>query len=337
MKKSILLVFISFVLFSCQNMIKRDNELVSYNGFPDSVTNFSLVNSAFDDYNSAQQGDGEEWTFIFSSNRKSKGKDFDIVQYTLSWYYDFEDDITTIRVDTGGDSKIREMLKIINTPKNEFGPYIFDVSNSFEYLLFYAQEDSNKLNLKFMTNRVDSIHEYMHYLSVYGPYDVGFINQLDHNEAYICLDQNTIYYCSDKNGNYDIYHYPLGFPSNRASTYIDLLTNKKPDERPTPAISLNSPMDDKCPYATNDFMVFSSNRAGGFGGYDLWYSRLVDDQWTEPENFGAEINSPYDEYRPIVKKCIPNDLMIFSSNRPGGKGGFDLYYVGINRNGNFSN
>jgi hypothetical protein len=26
-----------------------------------------------------------------------------------------------------------------------------------------------------------------------------------------------------------------------------------------------------------------------------------------------------------------NDLMIFSSNRPGGKGGFDLYYAGIPR------
>jgi hypothetical protein len=78
-------------------------------------------------------------------------------------------------------------------------------------------------------------------------------------------------------------------------------------------------------------MVFSSNREGGFGGYDLWYSRLVNGEWTKPENFGAEINSPYDEFRPIVKECIPNDLMIFSSNRPGGKGGFDLYYVGINR------
>jgi hypothetical protein len=24
-----------------------------------------------------------------------------------------------------------------------------------------------------------------------------------------------------------------------------------------------------------------------------------------------------------------NDLMLFSSDRPGGKGGYDLYYVGI--------
>ena len=26
-----------------------------------------------------------------------------------------------------------------------------------------------------------------------------------------------------------------------------------------------------------------------------------------------------------------NDLMVFSSNRPGGLGGYDLYYVGIDK------
>ena len=81
----------------------------------------------------------------------------------------------------------------------------------------------------------------------------------------------------------------------------------------------------------DDFMVFASNRAGGFGGYDLWYSKKINGQWEEPQNFGSNINSEFDEYRPIVRKYenINNDLMIFSSNRKGGLGGFDLYYVGI--------
>jgi hypothetical protein len=78
-------------------------------------------------------------------------------------------------------------------------------------------------------------------------------------------------------------------------------------------------------------MVFVSNRSGGFGGYDLWYSKLISGVWSEPQNFGSTINTESDEYRPIIVKYkeIKNDLMIFSSNRSGGFGGFDLYYVGI--------
>ena len=79
-------------------------------------------------------------------------------------------------------------------------------------------------------------------------------------------------------------------------------------------------------------MVFVSNRAGGIGGYDLWYSKKIGEEWSYPQNFGSPINSGYDEFRPIIIKYseIRNDLMIFSSNRFGGFGGFDLYYVGIN-------
>jgi len=78
-------------------------------------------------------------------------------------------------------------------------------------------------------------------------------------------------------------------------------------------------------------MVFASNRAGGFGGYDLYYSRWENEQWSTPINFGEKINTSSDEFRPIVREEweFENDIMIFSSDRQGGAGGFDLYYVGI--------
>lgn len=43
--------------------------------------------------------------------------------------------------------------------------------------------------------------------------------------------------------------------------------------------------------------------------------------------FGDKINSEYDEYRPIIVPFgeFDDTMLIFSSNRPGGKGGFDLY------------
>jgi hypothetical protein len=79
-------------------------------------------------------------------------------------------------------------------------------------------------------------------------------------------------------------------------------------------------------------MVFTSNREGGYGGFDLYYSIFANGEWGEPINMGERINTEYDEYRPILKYVneFENNFLMFSSNREGGKGGFDLYYTGIN-------
>ena len=88
----------------------------------------------------------------------------------------------------------------------------------------------------------------------------------------------------------------------------------------------------KCPYIFENILVFASTRPGGFGGFDLYYSMLENDEWTQPVNFGSEINTEFDEYRPILFDegvDYNKHMMVFSSNRPEGKGGFDLYFVGV--------
>ena len=101
--------------------------------------------------------------------------------------------------------------------------------------------------------------------------------------------------------------------------------------QPTPIVELNSPNSEACPNINGILMVFTSKREGGYGGYDLYYSQLEESGWSSPVNFGPKINTEYDEFRPITFYApkFDNDLMVFSSNRPGGLGGFDLYYVGI--------
>ena len=110
----------------------------------------------------------------------------------------------------------------------------------------------------------------------------------------------------------------------------DLLTNETPIQVVKESV-LSSSSNDKCPFINGDLIVFSSDRDGGYGGYDLYYSRFVNNQWSPPINFGDKINSSSDEYRPITFTFINDiDIMIFSSNRSGGRGGFDLYGVQIN-------
>ncbi len=145
-------------------------------------------------------------------------------------------------------------------------------------------------------------------------------------------------FAPDREGDFDIYR----AQTDPEKEILEVLTSTEalPVEKDS---LLSSEWDDKCPYlAYNCFdlygedlaynmLVFASNREGGYGGYDLYYSLYEAGQWKEPINFGAGINTEYDEYRPIVRPQweFDNDFMLFSSNRPGGLGGFDLYYVGI--------
>jgi outer membrane protein OmpA-like peptidoglycan-associated protein len=70
---------------------------------------------------------------------------------------------------------------------------------------------------------------------------------------------------------------------------------------------------------------FCSNREGGVGGIDIWYS--VKDQlgWGEPINAGPIINTEKDEIFPFEKE----GHLYFASNGHSVLGSMDLYHVGI--------
>ena len=69
-------------------------------------------------------------------------------------------------------------------------------------------------------------------------------------------------------------------------------------------------------------LYFSSDRAGGSGGLDLWKSTRAHnkDLWTTPVNLGPIVNSQYHDYASTIS---PNGMeLYFMSNRPGGLGGY---------------
>lgn len=59
---------------------------------------------------------------------------------------------------------------------------------------------------------------------------------------------------------------------------------------------------DISPYMTNNGtrLYFSSNRPGGFGGYDIWMTEKVSEAWSIPINLGSEINSSFDDLSPSL-------------------------------------
>lgn len=70
-------------------------------------------------------------------------------------------------------------------------------------------------------------------------------------------------------------------------------------------------------------VYFSSNKPGGFGGFDLYKSTITKDgNWTEPENLGSKINTEYDEDAPYIDA---KNHLFFSSTGHQGMGGYDIY------------
>jgi outer membrane protein OmpA-like peptidoglycan-associated protein len=71
-------------------------------------------------------------------------------------------------------------------------------------------------------------------------------------------------------------------------------------------------------------LYFSSDGHPGLGGKDIFYVRKkTDGTWGTPVNLGYPINTHKDEISLIVNST--GDMAYFSSDRPGGKGGQDIY------------
>jgi outer membrane protein OmpA-like peptidoglycan-associated protein len=78
-------------------------------------------------------------------------------------------------------------------------------------------------------------------------------------------------------------------------------------------------------------LFFTSNRKGGYGGYDIWKSTLTDKGWSEPENLGPNINTAMDEQSPFIH---PDDsTLYFCSNGWPGLGGMDLFMSRLGKDG----
>jgi hypothetical protein len=334
-----------FLLTACPNGHKYEQ-----GHFPYDPVNFVDVNSEYDDYNSTSPSIESNQYLYFSSNRNSNGQNFDIVGNNLRIFWDKDEGKLTIDTrfnDYKDYSYTDSLFGRMNTLFDEFGPYslpsqVWD-SNDYYYtdLIAFSNNESGNQDIKIVWFTGRGENPGPEDGSFNGPIPVSFLNT-DSDDAYLTFygDNFVIYdhyaydlssitdllFCSNRNGTFDIFSAPV--PSYMP--LIDFLTGSN-GTPVNPVSELNSNSDDKCPYACGHLLVFASNRPGGYGGYDLYYSQRNGDSWSEPVNFGERVNSQYDEYRPIVITNFEftNDLMIFSSNRPGGKGGYDLYYVGI--------
>ncbi len=133
--------------------------------------------------------------------------------------------------------------------------------------------------------------------------------------ATISEDNKTIIFSSDRDGGYggmDLYK------ATQDSTGDWSIIENLGDV-------VNTKKDEDSPFLQDDVLFFSSKGHVGIGGYDLFSSVYLFDEWLEPINFGYPINSARDDFH--FSWSEQGHRAYFSSVRSDTRGESDIYVI----------
>ena len=176
---------------------------------------------------------------------------------------------------------------------------------------FYFTRSSNKitkdqkLHLKIYSSSLEKN-------SISSPKEVDLSSSL-HNVMHPAIDQeNSFLYFSSNQGeneDYDLYFCKIDSIGNY------LTVNK--------LLNVNSSSNEAFPFIYRDLLFFASNREGGLGGYDIYYSKFENNQFSAPTLLPSPINTKFDDFSFSITDSLK--LGFFSSNRE--KDSIDISYV----------
>jgi hypothetical protein len=146
------------------------------------------------------------------------------------------------------------------------------------------------------------------------------------NDASVSLSANgeIIFVYQGGTGNGDIYY------SRLKELNFDQI-------KPFPAKSLNTSANESHASISIDgnFIYFSSDRKGGYGGKDIYRIRkMPDGTWSKAMNLGPTVNSIDDEESPFIG--ADGITLYYSSNSKYSMGGFDIFVSQMNAIGEWS-
>ncbi|MEZ5292008.1 MAG: hypothetical protein R2745_13060 [Vicinamibacterales bacterium] len=149
--------------------------------------------------------------------------------------------------------------------------------------------------------------------------DVDPLRKGDDREPWITPDGNTIFFKSDR--------LATSTPRNMNDVFVTRKVNGKwttPELVPAPVST--DVGNEHCPMLLADgkTLCFASERPGGFGAADIWCSQKgADGSWQDPVNQGPNINTAASEFHFMQDR--KGQWVYFTSSRPGGSGGADLW------------
>lgn len=262
------------------------------------VDNVPTLNSEFDEISPSITTDGSE--LILTSNRPNGHATNEVGGY--------DKDIYTASLSDGKWST----PKAIAGPINSDGD---DVSNSMNY-------DGTKLLLHRLVNgQYDIFESKLSGLNWSNPTPAHFaISSTKANEQYGTYSDDgwSIYFMRDNDSRAN--GFDIMYSSMQSKLQKDYMAA-------TMIPTVNSKFNDGPIYLHIDgeTMYIASEGHESIGGYDIFVSKKVGGQWSKPVNMGYPINTPYDDF--FFASTANGKFAYISSNRAGGKGGYDIYKV----------
>jgi hypothetical protein len=149
------------------------------------------------------------------------------------------------------------------------------------------------------------------------PEPVNFSGIKDDIDLFITPDGKSMIYCS----------YDKEINNAKSRPNHDFWISKRAGEKwssPMPfAKEAISEFEDYYPVVTDNGNLYFNSQRGGPGTNDIYISRYLNGNYTKADKLPEPINTLYREFDAFI---ISNEsLMIFSSDKPGGYGGSDLY------------
>jgi outer membrane protein OmpA-like peptidoglycan-associated protein/tetratricopeptide (TPR) repeat protein len=166
----------------------------------------------------------------------------------------------------------------------------------------------------------------LYFASLYEDNAIGNINPFPYNDRsystghpWVSKDGSVLYFSSNR---------PGGFGG--ADIYRSTFQDGKWTEPANVGENINTPGDEFYPFIYKDsVMFFSSNGRGGFGGLDVFGSRIENGRYGTSNNLSFPVNSSMDDFSFVMDDSGRRGFL--SSNREGGKGYDDIYRFTLNK------
>ncbi|MDR2836157.1 MAG: OmpA family protein [Bacteroidales bacterium] len=217
-------------------------------------------------------------------------------------------------------SKIQEMPLPFNSGRNQ-GAAAININNSelFITICEYSRSDYNNCDIFYSTRNNNGWSD----LKNMGSNINGQFTW--ESQPSISGDGKTLYFSSIRPEN-------IGFDPNNPTTDIYSSTrnsNGTWSKAKNLGSIINTPGNEKSPFIHTDSqtLYFSSDGHVGIGGYDIFFSKIIDNTFTKPKNIGFPINTENDDIGFVVNTS--GSKAYFASNKLKGIGGWDIYSISL--------
>ncbi|MFH0894752.1 MAG: hypothetical protein V2A54_09970 [Bacteroidota bacterium] len=268
------------------------------------ITAIPLANSSFSDYAPVASFDGK--TVYFNTKRRG------VTGGEKDYSGEYNSDIFFSAMKGEKWQKPKKLSGKINTKAAEGISYL---SPDGKYMMFYRYSKKSADIFAVETGKKGKWG---------APYKLGpnINSKYDETSAYLNVEANKLLFVSDRPGGYggkDIY-------------VSEKLSNGEWGPPLNLGPGINTQFDEDSPFFDKDdrTLYFSSEGHKTMGGFDIFISTASDDgYWSEPENIGYPINTPFDDI--YFKPTFNEKRAYYSTAKKGGFSDWDVYSITFNK------